>query len=358
MRIAVLYNQPETSPAEQHWLSRSGSEAKSLPSTFTDTSESGVVQEARLIERFLSEAGHETVLYPVSEATGLVDILRRGRPDLIFNCCEALRGNARLEMNVAAVFEILEIPFTGSPALTLGMALNKGIAKALFAAHGVATPPWAVLPPQSSFELAARLRYPVIVKPLNEDASAGIDIHSIVEDDAGLMSRVRFVWEEFRQPALAEEFIDGRELNVAVLAANPETFIPLPVSEILFEGFPHPKHHIVTYEAKWMADSPYYASTVPCCPARLDPALEKGVQGVALRVAAAVGLRDYGRIDLRVRASDNAVFAIEANPNPDISADSGFVRAAKASGRTHSSVILEIVERALERARRQAYGRD
>jgi len=356
MRIAIIYNEPKPSSPQEHWLSRSGSEGTVVAETFKDASEYGVLQETQLIESFLREAGYETLLHAADDVSGLVEFLVKDRPDLIFNCCESFRGQAKLEMNVAAIFEILQIPFTGSSALTLGIALNKSVAKTLFVSHGVPTPPWAVLSPHSLEDCAATLRFPLIVKPLEEDASIGIDTHSIVENQTSLIERVRFVWDEFHQPALAEEFIDGRELNVAVLAVSPERFVTLPVSEILFNGFPGCKHHILTYEAKWMPDSPYYVSTVPRCPASLPPALEERVRSVALKAAAAVRLRDYGRIDLRVRASDNAVFALEANPNPDITFDSGFVRAAQASGRTHAKVICEIVERATERTSRRNPG--
>jgi D-alanine-D-alanine ligase len=349
MRIAIVYNEPKCSTPQEHWLSRSSSEGTIVAQTFTDASEYGVLPEAQLIEGFLRQGGYETVLYAAVDPTSLMEFLVRERPDLIFNCCETFRGNARLEMNVAALFEILGIPFTGSSALTLGMALNKPVAKALFISHGVPTPPWAVLSPQGSLNGTERLRFPVIVKPAGEDASIGIDTHSIVEDHASMMERARFIWDEFRQPALAEEFIDGRELNVALLAATPERFLTLPISEILFDGFPGRKHDIMTYEAKWMVDSPYYSSTVPRCPAELPLELAEQIRRVTLRAASSVELRDYGRIDFRVRASDNAVFVLEANPNPDITFDSGFVRAAQASGRTHSKVILEIVERAMER---------
>jgi D-alanine-D-alanine ligase len=351
MRIAIVYNEPQPSTPQEHWLARSSSEGTVVAETFMDASEYGVLQETQLIEGFLRDGGYETILHAAHDPGDLVEFLVRERPDLIFNCCETFRGNAALEMNVAAVFELLEIPFTGSSALTLGMALNKSVAKALFVSHGVPTPPWAVMSPRSSPEGAGRLRFPVIVKPLNEDASIGIDTHSIVEGEASLIERVQFVWDEFRQPSLAEEFIDGRELNVAVLAAAPERLTTLPISEILFRGFPGLKYQMLTYEAKWMVDSPYFSATVPRCPAELSPELAAQVRDVALHAAAALQLRDYGRIDFRVRASDGAVFVLEANPNPDITFDSGFVRAAQASGRTHAGVIREIVERAKERAR-------
>jgi len=349
MRIAVVYNEPKPSTPQEHWLSRSSSEGTIVAETFTDASEYGVLEESRLIESFLREGGHDTLLYAAEDATDLVTFLAQERPDLIFNCCETFRGESKLEMNVAAIFEILGIPFTGSSALTLGIALNKSVAKALFVSHGVPTPSWAVLSPGGSEELASNLTFPLIVKPLEEDGSNGIDTHSIVDSPSALTQRVRFIWDEFRQPALAEEFIDGRELNVALLAVSADQFVTLPVSEILFEDFPGRKHHILTYEAKWMIDSPYYKATVPQCPAGLSPELEEQLRSVALKAAAAIQLRDYGRIDFRVRASDNAIFVLEANPNPDITFDSGFVRAAQSSGRTHGAVIREIVERAAER---------
>lgn len=320
-----------------------------MEETFQDASEYDVLQEAQRIEGFLRESGYEVVLHGVDDPRGLWTFLEREQPTLIFNCCESLRGNARMEMNVAAIFEILDIPFTGSPALTLGMALNKGVAKALFASHGVPTPPWTVVSPTSGVDRADNLNYPLIVKPIEEDASIGIDTHSVVETRAGLMERVQFVWTEFHQPALVEEFIDGRELNVAILATSGEQFVTLPISEIVFEGFPGGKYPILTFEGKWIADSPYYISTVPQCPADLAPRIEEQVRSIALKAAAALQLRDYGRIDFRVRASDNAVFVLEANPNPAITADSGFIRAAQASGRTHAGVICEIAQHALER---------
>ncbi len=353
MRIAVIFDEPERVTPQDHWLSRSSGGGTAAAEGFADSCGTSGVEGAARIEAILREGGFETTLFGAREPAALMEFLVREGPELIFNSCEALGGNASLEMNVAAVFEILGIPFTGSSALTLGMALNKSIAKALFVAHGVPTPPWAVLIPDGGMDAAATLRFPLMVKPLNEDASIGIDTHSVVEDTAGLAARVKFIWEEFRQPALVEEFIEGREVNVAVLAEAGGRFVALPVSEIVFQGFPDPKRQIVTYAAKWMLDSPEYSSTVPRCPAELSPQLADEIQGMALRAAGAVQLRDYGRIDFRVRGSDGAIFVLEANPNPDITADSGFARAAGASGRTHAEVIHEIVKRARERAGRR-----
>ncbi len=166
MRVAIVYNQPKPCSPQEHWLSRSRSEGTVIRRTFQDASEYDVIQETQQIEGFLRESGYEVVLHAVDDPGGLWTFLERQQPDLIFNCCESLRGNARMEMNIAAVFEILGIPFTGSPALTLGMALNKSVAKALFASYGVRTAPWAVVSPQSGEDCAHKLNYPLIVKPV------------------------------------------------------------------------------------------------------------------------------------------------------------------------------------------------
>jgi len=342
MRIAIIYDKPHTATPQRHWLSRSRPDGSSIGETFTDASTFWLPQETGLIEDLLHEGGYETVAYAADDARGLVEFLSRESPDLIFNCCDTLRGRAAFELNVAAVFELFEIPFTGSSALTLGMALNKGVAKSLFAAHGIPTPPWVVLVPDANPLEASRLRFPVIVKPIHEDASIGIDRHSIVETPTALLDRARFVWREFSQPALAEEFIDGRELNVALIGGAAERFVTLPISEVLFDGFPGRAYRLLTYEAKWLADSAEYQSTVSRCPAELAPDVAERVRHLALSAATAVQLRDYGRIDFRVRRSDGAVFVLEANPNPDLMGDSDFVRSAAAAGRTHASVVCEI----------------
>jgi D-alanine-D-alanine ligase len=156
------------------------------------------------------------------------------------------------------------------------------------------------------------------------------------------------VLQEFRQPALAEEFIDGRDLSVSLLWRTQSEIVSLPVSEIVFE-LPEGVPHIVGYEAKWIESSPLYAGTPQRCPASLDPILQEGISDIAIRVAHVLGLRDYARIDFRLRESDGSLFVLEANPNPDLSEHAGFMGAARASGRTADETIVEILNRAIER---------
>ena len=135
----------------------------------------------------------------------------------------------------------------------------------------------------------------------------------------------------------------GRELNCAVLGGKP-----LPISEIDFTGLPEGLPKIVTYDGKWMEDSVYYENTKPVCPAELNEDLKKNIEEIALQAFEAMNCRDYARVDIRLDKNNNP-FVIEVNPNPDISTDSGFVRAAAAAGISYSGLLSTIAEFALNR---------
>lgn len=351
MRIAVIYNDPGKTPPGEHWLARSSNRVP--PSgVVRDESEYGVLGEVSLIAGALRERGHEAQVFAANHVARLTTFLSTERPDAIFNCCESFLGRAALEMSVAGLFDLFEIPYTGSSSLTLGLALNKGMAKTMLRAHGINTPSHVIV--RNSVQLAtlAPLVYPQIVKPLCEDASIGIDAAAVVGNAHDLAQRVSFVLREFQQPAIIEEFIDGRELNVSLLAASPSDFETLPISEIRFDGLSQGLPRIVTYEAKWLQESEYYQSTNSECPALLDEPLAQRLRDTAVAAANALGLRDYGRVDFRIRNGDKAVFVLEVNPNPDLNDDAGFLRAAQASGRSYESTVCEILDRCLERSRK------
>ena len=337
MRIAVVHNQPVSS-AEYH------------------AAEWGVVEQAGTVVSALVAAGHTPLPYAATEASALCDFLSRNRPELIFNCCESLAGRATFEMNVAAIFELFDVPFTGASALSLGLALDKGLSKAVFAAQGVPTPPYRRFEPGADAVLCG-LSLPLIVKPVAEDASIGIDDGAVVHDAAALEARVRFVWRAFDQAALVEEFIEGREFNVSLLATSPSEFRVLPIAEVAFDALPQGRPRIVGYEAKWSEGSAAYRGTHVQCPALLDADIAARVRQLATAAARAVGVRDYGRVDLRLRERDQAVFVLEANPNPDLGPQAGFLRAAAAAGLGIHETIIEIVNRAIERSAHSAGAR-
>lgn len=271
----------------------------------------------------------------------LIKALKAYKPDVVINLCEAAFGYSHLEMNVAAMLELLRIPYTGSPPIALSLGQNKGLAKDIMKAKGIPTPKYQVL--NSFKEWKKEIDYPLFVKPLREDAGLGISKESFVRNDAALEKRVKYIIRRYRQPALVEQYIAGRELNVAILGDKKPKV--LPISEILFDFPNEPK--IVDYYAKWLPESKEYKKTIPVCPAKLNPSLKNKVEQTALRAYEALYCRDYARIDIRLKG--NVPYVLEANPNPDISLESGFVRSLKAAGLSFEDFISEIICFALER---------
>jgi D-alanine-D-alanine ligase len=276
----------------------------------------------------------------------LLQFLRTEKPDVIFNLCESVGNESIHEMHVAGIFELLNIPYTGASALTLGIALNKALVKDLLIANGLPTPGYQLIKSPIKISLDERLRFPLIVKPSREDASVGIDSNSVVYSLGELRKRIRYIFEQFDQPALVEEYIDGRELNVAILGnSKPEV---LPISEIDMSTLPKQYHRIITYNAKWVKGTDEYEHTKGICPAPLPTELEISIKEMALKAYQLIGCRDYARIDFRL-SKNNKPYILEVNPNPDISDDAGFARSARAAGYKFEELISKIVELALER---------
>ena len=278
--IAVIYNEPKQSAPHEHWLfSHSGE--KEIPDTFIDASENSVLGEMMMIRAALEKAGHEIEVFNADgNIHRLLNFLDEKKPEVIFNLCEGLDGEADQEMNVAGLYDLLHIPYTGASPLTLGLSLNKQRTKEILAAHHIPTARYILA---TSVETISHhtLRYPLIVKPAREDASIGIDGRSVVKTQKDLEERVAFVIKKFAEPAIVEEFIDGREFNVAVLGNNPPEV--LPVSEIDFSTLPADMPRIVSYEAKWVEDSEFYRSTQPRCPAKIDDDRSRTSAAIAVR---------------------------------------------------------------------------
>jgi len=265
-------------------------------------------------------------------------------PDLVVNLCESVSGDSRGEMAASALLDLLGLAYTGSGPLALGLALHKDKAKELLVARGVPTPAFAVV--SSLAELpGVQLPFPLIVKPVREDASAGVSFDSVVHDAAALREAVELVLRTFHQPALVERFVAGREVYVSFLGNSPR--VVLPLSEIhfgkAFEGRPC----IVSYRAKWETSSPECLDS-PSGPCTLSPALEAKVVGAAQAAFEALGCRDYGRVDLRL-SGEGEPYVIDINPNCDLHPQAGYARAAAAAGLDYAALGSRLVDVALER---------
>lgn len=313
-----------------------------------DMSEVGVLEEREHVQGALQQAGYKATLFNMNgDIQRLLDFIKQKEPDVIFNLCESVGNESIHEMHVAGLYELLGVAYTGAPAFALGTCLNKARTKEVLTSHGIKTARFMVVKNISELnEETLDLKFPLIVKPSREDASAGIENNSIVEDFPSLRKRVRVIFNDYDQPALIEEYINGRELNVAIVGNKRP--IVFPISEIDFSGLPADYPKIVTYNAKWMQGTPEFVGTVGVCPAPIPAELEKKVKEISLKCYRLMGLRDYGRIDLRID-KNNVPYVLEVNPNPDLSDDAGFARSARAYGLSFEDTIAKIIEYALER---------
>ena len=279
----------------------------------------------------------------------LLNALHEEKPDVVFNFVEIFHGNPKLEMNIAGLFDLFGVPYTGAPPIALATCQNKLLAKKILIANGIQTPAFEIFPVIAGIKINPKLNYPLIVKPLFEDASVGIENASVVYDLKSLKKRVLHVHAEFKQPALVEEFIEGRELNVSVL--GDRELQVLPISEIDFSTMPEHLENIVSYQAKWDSLHEAYHKTIPICPAKLPKKLLAKIEKIALRAFSVLHLRDYARVDMRLRA-DGEVFVLEANPNPDLSEGAGFMRSAEAAGYPYEKALDKLIQLALARGKK------
>jgi D-alanine-D-alanine ligase len=305
----------------------------------------GVVAAGVAIE--LADGQHEPHLVPVDgDLASMRARLAELEPDCAFNLCESLAGDARLESAVPLVLDLMGIPFTGSPPDALSAALYKDRVKHRLEAAGVPTPRACVMSrPRDPCDLA----FPLIVKPVREDGSVGISAKSVVYDDASLRRAVERVRSTLRQPCLVEEYVAGRELNVALLGYP--TARVLPLQEIDFSGLPADEPRIVSYEAKWKSGSVDDLGTRPVLRPEMPATLAARVRRAALEAFRAVGVRDYGRVDVRL-APSGVPFVVDVNPNCDLSRAAGMARAAAAFGIEYGSLVKLLVRYALRRRRR------
>jgi len=292
----------------------------------------------------LETNGHEArCIVADADVEPVLHALVNDRPELVFNLCESFGGKSALESNVAALLNLVDLRYTGSSPAGLLLAGDKSLTKKILSFHGIATPEFATVY-RGRVEWAGDVKFPLIVKPPQEDASLGISQKSIVRDVRELLERMADLQAEFHQPVLAEEYIEGREFYVGVL--GNESARALPVVELDFSKLPDGYAHLASWEAKWGADGAgsgsEFAGTVSVFPEGLDDALRERMQRVALDAFRALRLRDYARIDLRVSESGD-VYVIEVNPNCYLERSGEFARAAEREGLAYDALIGEIV---------------
>lgn len=275
-----------------------------------------------------------------------------GKVDLVFNLAEGLAGKADREAHVPMLCEILGLPYTGPGPLSSALILNKGRAKEIWRANNVKTAPWQVFSDPNT-KLNKDLSYPLIVKPNSEGSGIGIKSNSIVKNAQELKKAVTKVVKQYRQDALVESYLSGREFTVAIIG-NGEHAITLPIVEINFDSFPKDAPRVDTYEAKFVygVTGQADATKTEFCPAPLTPKLEDTINALALSAYKTIGCRDFGRVDLRMDGQGQ-VYVMEINHPPGLMSDpeesSFFTIAARVHGWSFEKLIDQIIKCATKR---------
>lgn len=298
------------------------------------------------VHRALQESGHEASLLGITnDLKFLVDEIEEQEPDLVFNLVETFADNDAFEFNIAAVLQMLDVRFTGSGPRVMALRQDKGLTKKILAFHDVRCPQFATFD-VDNIEFAGKMRFPLLVKPLHGDASAGVGDSSLVTDFRSLVERIGYIHSQLHDSALAEEYIDGREFYVSVLGNDPMEALPL--IEMDFSDLPEGYPHIYGREAKFDEKSVHYAGTNAIIATDLTPELRHRIERTGLAAAQALEITDYGRVDIRV-APDGQAYVVEVNANPYLEQTGATALAALQYGYSHRAFIDTIVDIAWER---------
>ena len=302
--------------------------------------------EAHVIEA-LNKLGHEVRTIGVWDEPGMIiDEIKANPPDVVFNLTEHFNEVSAYDRNVAGLLEMMGVPYTGSSPTGLTLCKNKGMAKELLAYHKIRVPNFALFSPRASIKKPPHLKFPLFIKPAEEEASYGISQDSFVETEEALEERIRFIHERMNQTALAEEYIEGREIYVSLM--GNERLQVFPLREVIFTEVPEGQPKFATFKAKW---DDTYRKRWGIQNVFAGPFAEGTVQRIGKICKAvyhALRIHGYGRIDLRVTPEDEIVI-LEANPNPNLDRDDEFAQSAMKAGLTYERMIQRILRLALAR---------
>ncbi|MDD3296436.1 MAG: ATP-grasp domain-containing protein [Candidatus Omnitrophica bacterium] len=295
----------------------------------------------------LLENGHDVKLLGLfNDMKPLLEEVRENKPDVIFNLVEVFNQKSHLDKNVAGILEMLDIPYTGASLASLCVCGNKALSKEILSFHKIKVPNFYTFYRNRKVWLPRRLKLPLIVKPLSEEASRGISQASIVDNEEALIERVKFIHEGMKNDAIAEEYINGREFYVSVLGNKRLKVFPL--REMKFGGFGEDEPRIATYRAKWDNDYRKKWGIKNSFAGRLPNGLEPKIAEICKRAYRALNMDCYARFDIRV-TDEAKIYILEANANPCLDKEDELGQAAEKSGMPYAKLVQKIIRLGLER---------
>ena len=339
LKIAVLYD-------DWGGMLAPAAEARNVKKPVKRKRSCKELEDREEIFQALQELGHEPYYQLLDGSKRSLKALAHCGADLVFNLTESFAGDDTKDMNLAAYLDLLGMRYTGAGPHAFFLAQDKAVAKKMFAFHGIRTPYFATSY-RGRIDHAHDITFPLIVKPMLEDGSIGIDEGAVVNSVKELIERVEYIQDEFDSPALIEEYVEGREIYAAILGSY-EYAHALPLVELDLSRLPKGTPRIASWDVKFEKQTEAYRLTKSAVAQNIGEELSERVCETALKAYRAVKLRDYGRIDMRV-TSAGEVYVIEANPNPWLASKQEFAMAAKASGRSYIQLIGEIVDLAMAR---------
>ncbi|MBN1497382.1 MAG: ATP-grasp domain-containing protein [Spirochaetes bacterium] len=297
----------------------------------------------------LQKLGHEVIPCAIyDDIVSFIMKIKEVKPDIIFNLLESFRMDRHFESHLASIFELLRVPYTGCSPTAITLCKNKSFTKRILTPHHIKYPRSVVFPKGQIKLNVKKLRFPLMVKPLMQESSDGIAQRSFVETEDACLDRVKTIHSHFMTDAIAEEYIEGREIYASVIGST--RLHVLPLREMIFKNFPEGKPRFATFKAKWDREFRKKWGITNTFAHPMDPAVERKIGRIARAAFRALGLSGYARLDLRL-TDNNDVYVIEVNPNPNLSNDDDFTYAAQRANITYTQLINKIVTWGLKEER-------
>jgi len=305
-----------------------------------------ITDSVKLMKKEIEAHGVVPVFVPVVDS--VEDAIKNFDPKttLIFNWCEQFKDIPNSFQMIPPPLDKTGFIYTGADAFHLELTQDKAKTKEVLVKNGVSTPVSKVYR-RGGAVLNGWSIFPAFVKPAAEHSSYGITTESIVDNAEQLHKQVKIILETYPGGAMVEDFIDGPEYNVAIWGNGK--LEALPISAIDYSVFNDYHDRLCNYDAKWVPGSKHYQNINPVCPPDIDLELQSAIEKEAMKAYKALGCRDYGRIDIRVRG--RVPYVLDVNTNPDVSIEGGFMRSTKTAGYDYGEAILKICKIALGRER-------
>jgi D-alanine-D-alanine ligase len=288
----------------------------------------------------LREMGHEVRPIGVRSELGVIrEAVEEYKPHVTFNLLEEFDGYPLFDQHVVSYLELTRQKYTGCNPRGMTLARDKALTKKILTYHRIHVPRFAVFDIKRRVTRPSRLRFPLFVKSLSDEGSVGIAQASLVRDDEKLRERVDFIHRQNQTPAIAEEYIEGREIYVGVIGNQRlQAYTPW---ELVMTNLPEGASNIATGKAKW--DVEYQKKIgLTTQAAKLDPAVKKEFDRLSKRIYRTFGLSGYARIDYRL-AEDGRIFVLEINPNPQIAHQEDFADSAEHCGTKYKAMLQKIM---------------